>query len=141
MPPWSVPAVVAAALVAAHYLAVRAASGRIGDGLGALALEGSATIGILVLVVLRATPGAATTTAGLFWSIFAGLCISGASTLLFTALRLGGPVSATGTIVLGGGVALSALAAPVLFAEAWTLRRVLGVGLGLAALVVLATDR
>jgi multidrug transporter EmrE-like cation transporter len=74
------------------------------------------------------------------WACVSGLCISGASTLLFAALRLGGPVSATGTVVLGGGVALSALAAPFLFGEAFTLRRGIGVALGVVAMIVLATE-
>jgi multidrug transporter EmrE-like cation transporter len=70
-----------------------------------------------------------------------GLCITGATTLLFRSLRLGGPVSATGTLILGGGVALAALAAPLVFAEGFTLRRALGVGLGIAAMLVLATEK
>ena len=141
MAPWSVPALFAAACIALHYLTLRAASGRIGDAMGALVLEGTAAVGILFLVLLRASPPSPTTTPGVFWSCVSGLCISGATTLLFTALRLGGPVSATGTVVLGGGVALSALVGPFLFAEAFTVRRGIGVALGLAAMVLLATER
>lgn len=141
MPPWSIPALCAAACIALHYLTLRAASGRIGDALGALCLEGTATLGLLVLLVARAAPLAAATGPGLFWSCVSGLFISGATTLLFAALRLGGPVSATGTIVLGGGVALAALLAPLFFAEAFTLRRAVGVALGVAAMLVLATER
>jgi multidrug transporter EmrE-like cation transporter len=59
---------------------------------------------------------------------------------MFTAMRRGGPVAATGTVVLGGGVVLSALAAPWLFGEAVTLRRVVGIGLGLAAMAVLSFE-
>ena len=59
---------------------------------------------------------------------------------VFAALRKGGPVAATGTIVLGGGVALSAIAAPFLFGETLTARRVIGVGLGLVAMFVLASE-
>jgi hypothetical protein len=77
---------------------------------------------------------------GIVLSALSGLCISGASILLFSALRRGGSVAATGTIVLGGGVTLSALVAPFLFAEAFTVRRVIGVGLGVAAMVVLSLD-
>ena len=83
----------------------------------------------------------ATTRGGLFFSILSGLCITGASILLFYALRRGGPVAATGTIVLGGGVALSALAAPFLFKEPITTHRVIGVALGIAAMIVLSTER
>ena len=141
MAPWSIPAVLAAGCIAAHYLTLRAASGRIGPGLGALVLEGSAAVGILLLMIFRVAPGAPTAPGGIFWSMVSGLCISGATTLLFLALRLGGHVSATGTIVLGGGVALSALLAPLLFGDALTPRRVLGVALGLAGMAILATER
>lgn len=142
MPPWSLPALGATLAIALHYLTLRAASGRIGDALGALCLEGAAVIGILTLIVLGAVPSTvAATAAGVGWSAASGLCISVASTLLFAALRLGGPVSATGTVVLGGGVALSALLAPLFFAEAFTLRRAIGVLLGALAVLVLATER
>jgi multidrug transporter EmrE-like cation transporter len=69
-----------------------------------------------------------------------GITISFASVLMFTAMRRGGPVAATGTIVLGGGVFLSAIAAPWLFGEAVTLRRVLGIVLGLAAMALLSFE-
>jgi multidrug transporter EmrE-like cation transporter len=67
--------------------------------------------------------------------------ITGGVTLLFMAFRLGGPVAGTGTIALGGGVALAALLAPLFFAESLTPRRLVGVGLGLAATIVLASER
>jgi uncharacterized membrane protein len=141
MPAWSIPACFAACFIAAHYLSLRAASGKIGDALGALVLEGSAAIGIGILVAARATASAPTTSAGLAWAALSGLCISGATTLLFRALRLGGPVSATGTLVLGGGVTLAALVAPFLFTEGFTLRRAFGVALGVAAMGILATEK
>jgi bacterial/archaeal transporter family protein len=141
LPPWSVPALFATGLFAAHYLALRAASGKVGDGLGALCLEGAAAAGILILIAVRAVPAGAATPAGIAWSCVSGLCISGATVLLFAALRLGGPVSAVGTIVLGGGVALAALLAPLFFSEVFSLRRTVGVALGVAAMAVLATER
>jgi bacterial/archaeal transporter family protein len=141
MPPWSTSAIFAAAFIAVHYLTLRAASGRIGDAFGALCLEGSAAAGLLVILLARRGSEAPATTQGLAWSCVSGLCISGATTLLFRSLRLGGPVSATGTIVLGGGVALSAIVAPFVFHEAITPRRVVGVALGIAAMAILATER
>jgi uncharacterized membrane protein len=66
--------------------------------------------------------------------------ITGGVTLLFMSLRLGGPVAGTGTIALGGGVAIAALLAPFIFREAITTRRVIGVLLGLAATVLLSTE-
>ena len=74
-------------------------------------------------------------------AMLSGLGITGASILLFYALRRGGPVASTGTIVMGGGVAISALVSPFLFREPLTMRRIIGVALGLAAIAILATER
>jgi uncharacterized membrane protein len=141
MPAWSPPALAAAFFIAVHYLLLRAASGRIEDRLGALVLEMAAALGIAasLLVGLRSAP-VATTRPGVVLAACSGLAVSVASILLFAALRKGGPVASTGTIVLGGGVALSALAAPLLFGETFTLRRAAGVGLGLAAMWVLGAE-
>ncbi|MGO9834478.1 MAG: hypothetical protein ACLP1X_09700 [Polyangiaceae bacterium] len=141
MAPWFPPALGAAFFISAHYLLLRAASGRIGDRLGALVLEASAAVGI-ALSLAFAGHGSADpdTRAGFIFAAASGLAVSVASVLLFTALRRGGPVASTGTIVLGGGVALSALCAPWLFAESFTGRRVLGVALGLAAMWVLGGE-
>ena len=141
LPIWFLPAVGAAVFIATHYLFLRAASGRVGDQLGALVLETTAAAGIL-LAYLFGPRGdvVATSRPGLAFSAASGLAISGASILLFMALRRGGPVATTGTICLGGGVTLSALLAPFLFAESFTPRRALGVALGVAAMVVLSRD-
>jgi uncharacterized membrane protein len=141
MAAWQQAALGASCLIAMHYLLLRAASGRLGDSLGALVLESAAACGIL-LAYLSGLRGdaVATTRAGLAFSVLSGLCISGASILLFFALRRGGPVAATGTIVLGGGVAISAFVAPIVFREPLTARRIIGVALGIAAMAILATD-
>ena len=105
MQPWQQAAVGAAAFIAVHYLFLRAASGKIPDTLGALVLEATAALGILVNFFFGPRGDAVATTArGVGYAVVSGLCITGASILLFAALRKGGPVAATGTIVLGGGV-------------------------------------
>ncbi|MEO8876256.1 MAG: hypothetical protein ABI461_11760 [Polyangiaceae bacterium] len=138
---WAVPAVVAAFCIAIHYSLLRAASGRLGDTLAALVLETSAAMGILAayLIGLRG-PATTTTRLGLFFAASSGIAISGASILIFVAMRRGGAVASTGAIVLGGGVTLSALAAPMLFGEGWSTRRAIGILLGVAAIVVLSRD-
>jgi bacterial/archaeal transporter family protein len=141
MAPWQIAALGAACFVAGHYLLLRAAAGRIGDALGALVLEGVAAAGIAIAYLLGVRGGTTTTRAGVTYALLSGLCISAATILLFFALRRGGPVASTGTMILGGGVTLSAIAAPFLFAEPMTGRRIVGVALGVAALVVLATER
>jgi bacterial/archaeal transporter family protein len=140
MQPWVGASLGAAVFIAAHYLLLRAASGRLNDTLGALVLEAAAVVGIGLNYLLGARgPVVAATRAGILFAAMSGLCISGASILLFAAMRRGGSVAATGTIVLGGGVALSALIAPLVFAEGFTVRRAIGVALGVAAMAVLST--
>ena len=141
MQAWQLAALGAAGFVAAHYLLLRAASGKLGDSLGALVLEGTAALGIAIAYALGVRGGdVPTSRAGLLYAVLSGLCISVAS-VLFQALRRGGPVSSTGTIVLGGAVAIAALLAPWLFREPLTARRLLGVALGITAMILLATER
>lgn len=142
MQAWQQAALGASVLIALHYILLRAASGRVGDSLGALILEGTAAAGILAayLVGIRGDP-VPTTKLGVGFAVVSGVCISAASILLFFALRKGGPVAATGTIVLGGGVAISALLAPLIFREPLTARRVIGVALGVVAMAILSTER
>src|SRR5271165_4904887 len=141
MPQWTPPALGAALFIALHYLLLRAASGRVEDRLGALFLEATAALGIALSFAFGFRGASVQTTrAGICFAMGSGLAVSFASVLLFAALRRGGPVASTGTIVLGGGVALSAILAPFFFGEAFTMRRALGVALGLAAMGVLATE-
>jgi uncharacterized membrane protein len=141
MQAWQLAAASAACFIALHSLLLRAASGRIGDSLGALVLETSAAIGIALAYAVGVRGGGVRTERpGLAFAVLSGLCISVASILLFFALRRGGPVASTGTIVMGGGVAISALVSPWLFQEPMTARRAVGVALGLAALAVLSTE-
>jgi len=141
MQPWFVAAVGAAAFVAVHYSLLRAASGRLPDTLGALVLEGTAALGIAAYYLVGPLGAFVTTTRlGLALSAVSGLAISGASILLFFALRRGGSVATTGAVVLGGGVTLSAAIAPFAFGETFTVRRAVGVLLGVAAIAVLSQD-
>jgi uncharacterized membrane protein len=141
MPAWSPPAFAAAVFIAVHYLLLRAAAGRLEDRVGALVLEASAAFGIAASLFLgvRSEP-LPTTRAGLGFAVASGLAVAVASVLLFAALRKGGPVASTGTIVLGGGVALSAIVAPMVFGEAFTVRRAVGVALGISAMALLGTE-
>jgi uncharacterized membrane protein len=140
MPPWTIPALGGAFFIALHYVFVRAATGRIDDRFGALVLEATACLGIAVSLFFGGRGPGGLTRAGLGFAAAGGLAISFSSVLLFTALRRGGPVASTGTIVLGGGVALSAVVAPWLFGETYTPRRLVGIALGLAAMWVLGGE-
>jgi bacterial/archaeal transporter family protein len=57
------------------------------------------------------------------------------------SLSHGGPVLVTAPIVFGGSIALTAALAPVLYGEAFTLRRAIGIALAAAAPAILATGR
>jgi transporter family protein len=140
MAPWTPAALGGAVFIAVHYVLLRAASGRVEDRLGALVLEGSAALGIAASLVFGGRVEGTSSRTGLVLAAASGLAVSVASVLLFGALRRGGPVASTGAIVLGGGVALSALVAPVVFGEAWTPRRLVGVALGVAAMWVLSKE-
>jgi uncharacterized membrane protein len=141
MPSWTVSALGGSLFIALYYLFLRAASGRIEDRLGALVVEATAALGIAASLFVGVRGEAIPTTrGGVVYSVASGLAVAIASVLLFAALRRGGPTASTGIIVLGGGVALSALAAPWLFAESFTPRRLLGVALGLAAMWVLGSE-
>lgn len=140
MEPWLKAALAGGVCIGVHYMFLRAASGKIGDSLGALVLEGTATLGILAAYFTLPREAIGTTRMGVLYAALSGLMISGASILLFYALRRGGPVASTGTVVLGGGVTLSALLAPLLFGEAFTARRALGVALGVCAIFVLSSE-
>jgi len=141
MPAWSPPALAAAFFIAVHYLLLRAASGRVADRVGALVLETAAAVGIAASFLLGPRGEAVTNTrAGMALAAASGLAVSVASILIFMSLRKGGPVASTRTIVLGGGVALSALAAPLFFGESFTVRRAVGVALGIAAMWVLGGE-
>jgi uncharacterized membrane protein len=136
--PWSLGA---ALFLGLHYILLRAAAGRVDDRLGALVVETAAAIGVACSLLLGVRgPGWPGSRAGIGFSAASGLAVSVASIFIFVALRRGGALASTGTIVLGGGMALSAAAAPWLFGEAITLRRCVGVGLGLAAVWVLAGE-
>jgi uncharacterized membrane protein len=139
--PWLYAALIACACFAGHYLTPRAAAGRVPDALGGLVLEVAAALGLLVMFLVVPRGDVATTTPGIVWSAISGCFIVGGVTFLFLALRNGGPVSGTGTIALGGGVAIASLLAPLFFAEVFTLRRGIAIGLTAAATIVFATEK
>jgi bacterial/archaeal transporter family protein len=141
MPAWSLPALLGTVCLTGHYLTLRMATGKMGAVLGAFCVEAAAAAGILVLLLFRREAQPATVATGILWACGSGLFISGVTTLIFTSIRLGGPVMAIGPMVFGGGIALASLCGPLLFDEVVTVRRAIGVCLGLASLAIFATDR
>lgn len=138
---WTVAAAIACLCFAGHYLTLRAAAGKLPDLLGGFVLETAAALGLGLLYWLLPRGSVALTSAGVLWSALSGLFIVGGVTFLFVALRLGGPVSGTGTIALGGGVALASLMAPMFFAEPMSFRRGLGIAMALSASALFASEK
>ena len=70
-------ALFASVCFAAHYLLLRASSGKIGDALGGFVLETAAAVGLLVLVFVGPRTETLTTTSGIVYACLSGLAITG----------------------------------------------------------------
>lgn len=139
MPSWFPYALAAAALYGAHQVFTRMAADRIGDGLGSLVVEATATLTILVYLAVIAAGGRwdqKFTAAGLQYSMLTGVCVGAGTLAFFVMFQRGGPLSAVPGI-LAAGAALMALAGILVFDEPLTRTRALGVVLAIAGLVLL----
>ncbi len=139
MTPWFWYAVAAAVLYGAHQISTRLAADRIGDGLGGLVVEGTATLTILgYLLVLRWSGrwNQPWSGAGAGYSALTGVCVGAGTVAFFLLFQKGGPLSAVPAI-LAGGAALMAVAGVLFFREPASWPRLLGVALALAGLFLL----
>jgi transporter family protein len=135
---WSLIAI-AAVLYGLHNVFTRAAGPRIDETLGALLLEGFAALIILGFTLYKRWQGGLglVTREGVLWSLAAGLCV-GLGTLAFFALfSRGGELSVAGPSVLVGGSLFMVLGGILLFGEAVSALRLLGIVLGLISLFLL----
>ena len=139
MAEWFRFALVAALFYGLHQVFTKLAAPKIGEGLGALVVEGTATL--TVLIYLLVTSGFARwtqkmTTAGVGYSALTGICVGIGTVAFFLLFQKGGPLSAVPG-VLAGGMMLTAIVGMTFFHETTSLSRLLGVGLSLAGLVLL----
>jgi transporter family protein len=139
MTPWLVYAAAAALLYGLHQVFTKLAANRIGDGVGALVVEGTAALAILVyLAVLRFSGhwNQPVTRDGLAWSVLTGVCVGLGTVAFFLLFQRGGPLSAVPGI-LAVGAALMALVGLLVFREGVTFSRLLGIALSVCGLYLL----
>jgi transporter family protein len=133
---WFPYAVAAAILYGLHQIFTKLASERISDGLGALIVEGSAVVTIVVYLAALSALGRwsqTATTVGAFYSVLTGVCVGAGTIAFFVVFQRGGPLSAVPAI-LAGGAAMMAVAGIAWFGEPAQPLRPLGVVLSLAGL-------
>ena len=136
---WFWYAVGAAILYGLHQVFTRLASSRIGEGLGGLVVEASATLTILVYLAWMRFGGTwnqFSSTPGVFYSVLTGICVGVGTVLFFLLFQNGGPLSAV-PMILAGGAALMAVVGILFFRETASLPRLLGIVLSIVSLLLL----
>jgi transporter family protein len=139
MTEWFSYAIGAAILYGLHQIFTKLAADRIADGLGGFVVEATAALSIvLYLVFLRITGkwNQNYSGAGAFYSVLTGICVGAGTILFFLLFQKGGPLSAV-PMVLGGGMALMAVAGILFFQEPASWPRLLGIVLSLIGLFLL----
>ena len=133
---WFPYAIAAALLYGLHQIFTKLAAERIGDGLGALVVEGSAVATILAYLAALYGLGRwsqTATTAGAFYSVLTGVCVGAGTIAFFVLFQRGGPLSAVPAI-LAGGAAIMAVAGIAWFGEPARPLRLIGIALSLIGL-------
>ena len=139
MTSWFFYAVGAALLYGLHQIFTKLASDHISDGLGGFVVEASAALTILAYLGWLGLAGKwnqTSTSPGVFYSVLTGICVGVGTILFFLLFQKGGPLSAV-PMILAGGAALMAMVGILLFKEAASWPRLLGIILALAGLMLL----
>jgi len=140
MSSWFPYAIVAALLYGLHQVFTKLAANRIAAGPGGLILEATATVTILIYVVLLQFGGERNllfSRSGTLWSAVAGLCVGAGTIAFYLLFQRGGPLSAVPGI-LAGGLALVALVGFLGFHEQLSVTRLAGIVLSVAGLWLLS---
>lgn len=136
---WFWLAVFASVLYGLHQVFTRLAADRIGDGVGGFIVEASAAVSILgYLAYLKVAQHwtQPITSAGIMWSLLAGVCVGAGTIAFFLLFQRGGPLSAV-PMILAGGAAIMAVTGFIAFREPVTRERVIGIVLSIAGLYLL----
>jgi len=144
MPVWLIGSILLAIIFGFFNVFNKIASGRIFDPLGALLVESTAVLCILLLFVYFSLTGkksVETTSQGVIFSILAGICVGIGSVLYFFIFRSKGELSIAGPIVWGGSLLIMAIAGLVLLKEPFGFQKLLGIALSLIGLFLLARSR
>lgn len=139
MQPWFPWALFAALLYGAHQVFTRLAADRIGEGLGGLVVEATATLTILAYIAALAAGGHLDqrfSVDGIQYSVLTGVCVGAGTVAFFVMFQRGAPLSAVPAI-LAAGAALMAACGVLFFHEALTPARGGGIVLAIAGLWLL----
>jgi len=131
--------IAAAILYGLHQVFTKLAATCISDGLGALVVEGSATVTIVIYLVflwLNNSWAQKATAVGVWYSILTGVCVGAGTVMFFLLFQKGGPLSAV-PMVLAGGAAFMAICGILFFKESASWPRLLGVAFSIAGLLLL----
>jgi len=136
---WFIAALVAALAYGLHNIFTKIAAGHVSDGLGALLLEATATLCIVIylIFILSDENKFSFTSRGALFSIIAGICVGVGTVLYFYIFSHGGELSIAGPLVISGGVLLMSVAGVVFFKESVSLTKILGIVLCVAGLWML----
>jgi transporter family protein len=138
MTSWFPYAIAAAILYGLHQIFTKLAADRISDGLGSLAVEGTAAVTILLYLGVLFLTGKWNQTAsaqGLWYSAITGICVGIGTIAFFLLFQKGGPLSAV-PVILACGAALMAVAGILFFKEPASWSRLLGILLAIAGLLL-----
>jgi transporter family protein len=136
---WFWYAVGAAILYGLHQVFTKLASATISDGLGGVAVEGSAALTILIYLGWLWFSGRwdqKADAAGVGWSLATGVCVGVGTILFFLLFQKGGPLSAV-PMVLAGGAALMAVAGFLFFKEPVSMPRLVGIAMAIGGLYLM----
>ncbi len=144
MQAWLIGSILLAIIFGFFNLFNKLAAGKISDSLGALLVESSAVLCIVLFFVYLNLTGkklAEATSQGIIFSVLAGVCVGIGSILYFFIFRSKGELSIAGSIVWGGSLLVMAVAGLVLLKEPFSIQKLLGIGLSLIGLFLLAGSR
>lgn len=129
----------AAILYGLHQVFTKLASERIGSGLGGFVVEATAAASILVYLLVMFAQGTKqdATAPGVVYSVLTGICVGIGTILFFLLFQKGGPLSAV-PMILAGGAAIMAIVGICFFKEPASWQRMLGIGMAIGGLYLLA---
>ena len=139
MEKWFGFAIAAAVLYGLHQVFTKMAADRIGDGVGAFVVEGTAALTVLVYLGWLWSAGdwnQPLTPDGAAYSALTGICVGIGTVAFFLMFQHGGPLSAVPAI-LAAGAAMMAVAGVLFFRESLSVQRAMGIVLSIVGLYLL----
>jgi uncharacterized membrane protein len=144
MPVWLIGSILLTIIFGFFNIFNKIAAGKVSDSLGALLVESTAVLCILLFFIylnLSGKKSVETTSQGIIFSILAGICVGIGSVLYFFIFRSKGELSIAGPIVWGGTLLVMAIAGILLLKEPFSIQKLLGIALSLIGLFLLAGSK